>query len=618
MAFDPPKDPEIDDLRSQAQSTHTIATGEGSALKTTSILVSAGLGACGGGEGGGGTSSETLDVPVVPGRSIRLNALAYTHQSATSDTDAARFLLQAQFSASDSDIALVRSVGYSTWIERQVAANMGGTGWDWLNAMGYGNVNDPANYYDSASPGDHMVWRQLIGAPDALRKRSALALSELFVVSLNGLDFSWRSHAIAHFWDTLNTHALGNYRELLQAITLNVAMGYYLNTKGNRKENSAGRQPDENYAREVMQLFSVGLYLLNMDGTLRLDAAGNAQATYTPSDVANLARVFTGYDLDQSQNVVTSIAQTGGGSRNVGNTAFARLPMVLSPDNHSSLAATFLGVTITANTVGAQALNTALDTLFNHPNTAPFFCKQMIQRLVTSNPSPAYVARVAAIFSNNGAGVRGDLAYVFSAILLDDEARSPAGLSAPEYGKLREPMVRFVQWARTFGATSASGSWKIGDLSNPGTQLGQSPLRSPSVFNYFRPGYVPPSSTLSAGTVAPEFQLVSESSVGGYLNYMMGVVDGGINSSDIKSAYTTEIGLATSPTAASPSALTNRLNLVLCAGQLSLATLATITTAVGTMAGVVASASSTATNLRRRVCAATLMVMASAEYLIQK
>ena len=137
-----------------------------------------------------------------------------------------------------------------------------------------------------------------------------------------------------------------------------------------------------------------------------------------------------------------------------------------------------MGVTIAANTPAAQALKIALDTLFNHANTAPFFCKQMIQRLVTSNPSPAYVGRVAAVFANNGAGVRGDLAHVFSAILLDDEARGPLGLSQPEFGKLREPMLRLVQWARTFGVSSTSGAWKIGDLSNAGTQLGQSPLLS--------------------------------------------------------------------------------------------------------------------------------------------
>ncbi len=577
-------------------------------------LAAAALTAC----GGGGSAVDSSAAPSIPGRSIKLSTAGHSYPSAASDAEAARFLLQAQLSASDADIAAVRSLGFAPWLEGQVGASLGTTGWDWLNSQGYDNVLSTENYYDSSRQGDFMAWSQLMTAPDPVRKRMALALSEFFVVSLSGLDFSWRSHAMAHYWDTLCTHALGNYRDLLEAVTLNVAMGYYLNTKGNKKENSSGRQPDENYAREVMQLFSVGLYLLNADGTLQLDGAGKPQETYTASDVSNLARVFTGYDVDQSQNVPTVIAQNGGGTRTVGNTAFAKLPMVLTASNHSTLAATFLGTTIAANTPGADALKTALDTLFKHPNTAPFFCKQMIQRLVTSNPSPAYVARVAAVFANNGAGVRGDLAFVFAAILMDNEARGPAGLSATEYGKLREPMLRLVQWARTFGAASASGAWKIEDLSNPGLQLGQSPLRSPSVFNFFRPGYVPPSSALSVGAVAPEFQLVTESSVGGYLNYLLDNLDRGLNKGDIKAAYTSELALATSPTALSPSALVQRLNLLLCGGQLSVATQNLITTAVGSMAGVVASSTTTGTNLRLRVCAAVLMVMASAEYLIQK
>lgn len=414
---------------------------------------------------------------------------------------------------------------------------------------------------------------------------------------------------MAAYWDTLCKHALGNYRDLLEAITLNVGMGYYLNTKGNLKESGSGssaRQPDENYAREVMQLFSIGLVLLNADGTPQVDGFGNKTDTYGASDVSNLARVFTGYELDQRQNVDTNLS-----GRTIPSTHFARLPMIQTGNNHSTLAATFLGVTIPANTSASAALKTALDTLFNHQNTAPFFCKQMIQRLVTSNPSAAYVQRVAAVFANNGAGVRGDLAYVFAAILLDDEARSSTGLSAPEFGKLREPMVRLVQWVRTFGVTSLSGGWKIGSQSDPGTQLGQSPLRSPSVFNYFRPGYVPPNTALSAGKVAPEFQLLSESSAGGYLNFMLVAIDSGINySSDIKAAYTSELALVLDA-----SALANRLNLLLCGGQLSGATLTSIVTALNATA---LTASSSASAKRNRVCAAVLMVMACPEYLIQK
>lgn len=584
-----------------------------SPLGLVALTATAVLAACAGGAGGGSDSSTSTSAAatVVPGRSVKLSTSGYTYLAPVSDAQAARFLQQAQFAATDADIAAVKSLGYAKWLEVQIAQSFG-LGWDWLNAQGYGDVNSPNKYYDNTYPGDYMIWNQLMATSDQFRKRAALALSEFFVVSLNGLNFNWRSHAIAHYWDTLCIHALGNYRDLLEAITLNVAMGYYLNTKGNRKADASGRQPDENYAREVMQLFSIGLYELNTDGTAKLDGAGDQINTYTNDDVSNLARVFTGYDLDMRQNTNTTIAQNGGGSRTILSTEFARLKMVLNPSFHSNLQASFLGVTIPANTAGAAALSTALDTLFNHPNTAPFFCKQMIQRLVTSNPSPAYVGRVAAVFTSS----KGDLAQVFAAILMDNEARSPDGLTQAEYGKLREPMVRLVQWARTFNVSSSSGGWKIGDLSDPSSKLGQSPLRSPSVFNFFRPGYVPASTTLSAGCVVPEFQIVNEISVGGYLNYMMDTIDLGIsnptNSSDMKAAYTAEIALANSPSAANPSDLVNRIHVLMCAGQLSAATVDMITTTVGGMN------SSTSIDKRNRVCATVLMTMAAAEYLIQK
>lgn len=570
----------------------------------TAALASAALTACG---GGGGGKTDTPSSAVIPGSTITLDTSGYTFLVPASDAEASRFLQQAQFSASDAEIASVRSLGYAGWIKAQVATSSGMLGWDWLNAQGYGDVNSSNNYYDNTYPGDYMVWSQLVTQPDAARKRMALALSEIMVVSLSGLNMSWRSHAAAHYWDTLCTYAFGNYRDLLGAITLNVGMGYYLNTKGNKKADGRGSQPDENYAREVMQLFSIGLVELNQDGTPRLDANGNKIDTYAASDVSNLAQVFTGYDLDMSQNTDTSIAQSGGGFRTVPNTAFTRLPMVQVGNNHSPSASTFLGVTVLAGTGAADALRTALDRLFTHRNTAPFISKQLIQRLVTSNPSPAYVQRVANVFDNNGAGVRGSLVHVYAAILQDDEARGPAGLSNAQFGKLREPILRLVQWARTFGATSTAGTWKIGDLSNAGTQLGQSPLRSPSVFNFFRPGYVPPASALSAGAVAPEFQLVNESSVGGYLNYLQSVIANGINGGDVRASYANELVLA-----ADASALLARMNTLLCAGQLSAASQTLILNALNAMS------SGTDTQKKNRVYAAVLMVMASADYLVQK
>ena len=584
---------------------------------TAGLAAAAALAACGGGGGGDGSGAGV-------GAEGAAGAIHSSYHAPQSDQEAARFLLQAQFSASPGEIAALRGTTYASWLEAQFNAPASMSGFEWLNQRGYASVSKDTNYYDNSYPGDYMIWHQLLQSPDGVRKRVALALSEIFVVSLTGLDFSWRSHAIAWYWDQLVFNAFGNFRNLLHDVTLNAAMGYYLNTRGNQKENPAtGRQPDENYAREVMQLMSIGLVQLNADGTPQRDGAGKPIDSYTQSDVTNLARVFTGYDYDQSQNTPTQVPGT---NRTVPSTTFTRLPMALNESRHSTLAATFLGTTIPAGTPGAAALKTALDTLFNHPNVGPFIGKQLIQRLVTSNPSPGYVARVTAAFNNNGAGVRGDLRAVVRAILLDDEARSPAGLTNPSFGKLREPMLRFVQWGRTFGVSSAFGSWKIGNLGDPGSRLGQSPLRSPSVFNFFRPGYVPPSTALAAnGAVAPEFQLVNESSVGGYLNFMQGVIRNGIwvsgpdvphnantphNGYDIKAAYTDELAMV-----ADADALVARINLLMCAGQLSAGTVKLIADALKT---TTVTANSTDNAKRDRVAAAVFLVMASAEYLIQK
>ncbi len=550
------------------------------------------------------------------------------YSRAQTPEEAARFLLQAQFSASDAEIAAVQNSSYADWLAQQFDAPRGQTGWDWLNQRGYGQIDNSTRYFDHFYPGDYMVWNQLMTAPDAVRKRLTLALSEFFVVSLTGLDFAWRSHAMAHYWDMLAQHALGNFRTLLEEVTLNPAMGHYLNTKGNQKENAAtGRVPDENYAREVMQLFTIGLVQLNPDGSEKTGANGQRLETYTQSDVTQLARVFTGYDFDQRNNVVTPFDPEG--KRKVGNTNFARQRMLFTPNRHSEQAVRFLGITIPAKTSGGEALKLALDTLFQHPNVGPFFGKQMIQRLVTSNPSPAYVARVAAAFADNGAGVRGDLRAVFAAILLDDEARSPAGLTDPRFGRLREPMLRLVQWGRTFGISSAQGSWKIGDLSNPATQLGQSPLRSPSVFNFFRPGYVPPATQMAAaGASAPELHIVTESSVAGYINYLQGVVRNGIyvndpdlpnnvsNSKnpkagfDIKASYTAELAMASDA-----KALVARLNLLLCAGQLPAALQVRMVTALSATPLTIASPPDKRLD---RVAAAVLLTMAAPQYLVQR
>ncbi|WP_082448105.1 DUF1800 domain-containing protein [Xylophilus sp. Leaf220] len=587
-------------------------------------LAAAVLQACGGGGGDESLALQSSDGGAAQASSDFTATLSSTSAAAVSAEQAARFLLQAQFSASDDEIAAVRSLGYAGWLARQYAVAPGITGWDWLNLRGYAAIDNATRYYDNSYPADYMVWHQLFNAPDAVRKRVALALSEIFVVSTSGINASWRGHLMASWWDMLSANALGNFRTLLQDVTLHPAMGVYLNTRGNQKENAAtGRQPDENYAREVMQLMTIGLTQLNADGSPKTGSNGAPLDTYTQSDITNLARVFTGYDFDQRQNVVTTEPVQ---NRAIGNTAFARLPMVLNAGLHSSSAVSFLGNHIAAGTDGAAALKQALDTLFQHPNVGPFIGRQLIQRLVTSNPSRGYVGRVAAIFANNGRGVRGDLAATVAAVLLDSEARSATGLADASFGRLREPVLRLVQWGRSFGLRSAAGSWKIGNLSNPASQLAQSPLQSPSVFNFFRPGYVPPGTAIaSAGGVAPEFQLVNESSVGGYLNFMQGVVRNGLyvnapdlpqaasnasNGFDLTAAYTREKALA-----ADAPALVAKLNLVLAAGQLSGATVALI---VGALNATPVTAASTDAVKLNRIAAAVLMVMAAPEYLIQK
>lgn len=571
------------------------------ALPAASLLVAA----CGGGGAGGGSSTTPPPTAQIP--------------KPSTDAQASRFILKSSLSVSEAEISNIKSVGYEPWLNAQMDAPINQTGVAWLASRGYDQVTAD-NFFDNEYPGDYMIWNQLMSDANGVRKRVALALSEFFVVSLTGLDFSWRAQAIAFYWDQLNANAFGNFRKLLEDVTLNPAMGYYLSTRGNRKEDTrTGRVPDENYAREVMQLFTIGLYQLNNDGTRKLDANNQPIETYTNSDVTNLARVFTGYNWDFTGNVKTPSVSDP--NRMINGTGYVLKPMTIDPtkwefpsttSQHSALEVNFLGTNIPANTDGTAALKTALDALFNHANVGPFFSKQMIQRLVTSNPSTAYVDRVAKVFNNNGSGTRGDLRAVFKAILLDDEAINASGLTAPTFGKVREPILRFVQWGRTFGAASTSGNWRIGNLSDLVSGLGQSALRSPSVFNFFRPGYVPANTAIATNSlVAPEFQLINESSTPGYVNYMTSAI-GSTNGvgGDVKAAYTSELAIAHDSTA-----LLDRICLLLAANQISDTTKATIKTALD---ATTVTQTSTTAEKQRRVYMAVLLVMASPDYLVQK
>jgi uncharacterized protein (DUF1800 family) len=416
-----------------------------------------------------------------------------------------------------------------------------------------------------------------------------LALSEICVVSVLGVATNWRQFAVAHYLDILEANAFGNYRSLLGQITLSTAMGYYLTYRGSAKANASGSEPDENYARELMQLFTIGLVRLDADGT------PTAMETYGATDVSQLARVFTGWDLDTSGLVAPyppSIHQR---------------PMAQVASRYESGSKSFLGIAIPAGTSAIDSLNAALDTLFAHPNMPPFIARQLIQRLVTSNPTPGYVGRVAAAFVDNGTGVRGDLKAVLRAILLDGEARDAGNAGNSAFGKVREPVVRFLNWARAFNATSAGDGWGIGDLSDPATRLGQSPMRSGSVFNFFRPGYVPPNTSIAAAALAaPEMQITTESSVAGYVNFMQKAISGS-SIGDTRADYSSLTPLATDS-----AALLAELNLVLAANQVSSTTLDSLKTALDSISVA------TAAGKLNRIDAAITLVMASPEYIVQK
>ena len=586
-----------------AATTEERAADAGPPLKTLAAFsISAALAACGGGGGGGGGGLPFAGFGgAAPGAApdVAADTGPYHYPQAKTDDEAARFLLQAQFSASDAEIADVRAKGYLPWLSERFSAARAPTAWDWTNGKAYNTVDI-----------DAVIWRDLMVSPDPVRKRMALALSEIFVVSATEIGSSWPTHMMAQYWDMLVAGVTGNFRQLLEDVTLNPAMGFYLNTRDNRKEDASGRQPDENYAREVMQLMTIGLYQLNPDGTLKTGADGQPVETYVQDYVSNLPRVFTGYDLALKAAERNSFTPPGAGYT-IETNAWTTRPMAFTAAKHSMLEARFLGTTVPANTAGPAALKIALDALFNHPNVAPFIGRQLIQRLVTSNPSPAYVKRVADTFANNGAGVRGDMRSVFAAVLLDDEARAPTGLSDPNFGRLREPMLRLVQWGRTFGISSTKDTWKIGSTSDPGSALGQSPLRSPSVFNFFRPGYVPPATAIASNKmVAPEFQLVNETSVGGYLNFMQTVLPNGFDTKDVTASYAAEKTLT-----ANPAALVGRLNLLLAGNQLSAATVALITDALSKAPLVNPGTDAARLNL---ICAGILLVMGAPEYLVQK
>jgi uncharacterized protein (DUF1800 family) len=424
------------------------------------------------------------------------------------ETDAARFLLQATYGPSSmADISEITSssTGYGPWFTNQFSQPL-------VSHLSY-VVDEEASENVSSDQVMESFWKQAVTGPDQLRQRVALALSELMVIS--DQNSAVQAEGMARYLDVLEQDAFGNFRQLMTDVTLDPTMGIYLNMLGNDVGDPAnGINPNENYAREIMQLFTIGLYGLNPDGTLKLDPNGLPVPTYNQAVVEGMAAVFTGWTF------------AGGDHSDPDNFYWVdenwRLPMESWPEHHSPGTKLLVdGTVLPAGGSPQQDLDSALDVLFNHPNVGPFACRQLIQRLVTSNPSPAYVYRCAQAFANNGSGVRGDMKAVLKAILLDYEARSATFVGNPGYGHLREPIVRFGHLMRALSAVPPSdGTWRIYYLEDPSWGLNQNPLRSPTVFNFFSPSYQLPGTLARAGLVAPEFEITTETSIFGTANFL--------------------------------------------------------------------------------------------------
>ena len=467
------------------------------------------LASCGGG-GGGSSSSPTSTVAAPP---------------PISKAEAYRFLNQATFGATETDATTLiglgdSSTGYSRWIDSQIIREPSLL----LPAVETAYPNPVPQGFNVGSLNAVRLERwfaNVLQGDDQLRQRVAFALSEIFVVSQVGALLNL-PNATASFHDMLARNAFGNFRVLLEDVTLHPAMGVYLSMLGNQKAvTGTNLRPDENYAREMMQLFSIGLVELNMDGSIRTDAGGQAIPTYNQNVIEGFSRVFTGWKWDCPSTLpACTFANTRPQVAPVLGYNQVK-PMRLFTEQHetgSKLVLSYPGAALTNATIpagqtGTKDLQDALDNVFNHPNVAPFISKQLIQKLVTSNPSPAYIRRVAERFNNDGNGNRGNLEAVVRAILLDPEARStPSGNAA---GKLKEPLLRLTQFWRAYDATSRSG--KLGAAGNfsggASAVFGQAQGSAPSVFNFFSPFYAPPGEIADAGRVAPEMQLATE-----YLN----------------------------------------------------------------------------------------------------
>ena len=544
----------------------------------------------------------------------RKNLQAVSRAVAT-DASAARLIHRAAFGATAAEIASVRSVGYRAWVEAQLASTTPMLIRTLPNVLGF---PDPNNY-SSETPFTYHAFT----SSDQLRIRVANALNIFFPINM-------RIGAAANYarrdWGQLLVDgAFGNFRTLIENVSKNTFMGVWLSFKGNAKA-TGNTQPDENYAREIMQLFTLGLWELNLDGTRKKTGTlnptdpryvpnGTADVpTYTLSDIRGLSRVFTGWSG-------TNYWDAGFGSYES-----ADGPMIQYPAYHELGLKEFLGVTIPPNTDGQASLTIALDTLFNNTNLPPFFCKQMIQRLVTSNPSPEYVARVASAFVRDPiTGTRGDMKAVWRAILLDQEALAPATLSNPKFGKLRDPFVASVSRYRglsplvvgNLGSAVGpeSGLVAMALNSNNSPKSGQFPMIFPSVFGNFLFDHSPAGEMAAAGLLAPEFQMLGETSLA-----LEASVRANTDRNDLDyvgfdsswggaSSVNGDITLYRADSISNTPALVDRLILVLAPEQINSETRATILTRVNEIS---------ADNWQFRFHTAWQMIIASPNHWVQR
>lgn len=412
--------------------------------------------------------------------------------------EASRFLQQSTFGATLEDIDAVVDRGFEGWIDWQLSLP----------------VTTHLSYYDQVSIADDNQWAQHINAwwmrsltaNDQLRQRVAFALSEIMVISQYGVDGDMR--ALSNYYDVLLRNAFGNYRTLIEDVTLNPLMGEYLSMLRNEKPDlERNIRPDENYARELMQLFSIGLVELENNGEFKLDAQGNTIPTYNQDVIEGFAHVFTGWTWGNAERFYWWSPDRD-----------LLGPMKAFAEFHDEGEKQILGgVVIPAGQTPEKDLQDALDNIFQHANVGPFISKQLIQKLITSNPSPQYVSRVAAVFNNNGFGERGDLGAVVKAILLDEEALNGVTSSDKVFGKVKEPLIRLTALWRAFDASSESGIYDFRWVDN---DFAQGPLRSPSVFNFFSPSYSPQGEFQANAWVAPEMQIHSEGTLAKMTNHL--------------------------------------------------------------------------------------------------